>query len=287
MYVVFILSISYSILVRMCPWSIRDVEWFVLSYVVTFATENMRSITISTSRDIWSKFRHWHSKFWNLLESVAIITFLCGFSLRLQVYFMDPEPLVGPDASCSDFYEAAMLNSSNSELTAAYENVAYGRVLCVTSVVLWWIRILKFLSVHKTIGPYITMAGKMLIDMSSFITILAVVLISFGISRQSIINDRSDSLTWNAIWGVFHKPYYMLYGEVYAPEIDPFFDDSGAPIPGVNPGLIFTFQQVLIKRYFRRLGCSSVQYVVSSFCKYSTHQLAHRRVQQHLRSRQD
>ncbi|CAG5112757.1 Oidioi.mRNA.OKI2018_I69.chr2.g6938.t1.cds [Oikopleura dioica] len=235
MYVVFILSISYTVLVRMCPWTIPDVEWFVVSYVVTFAIENIRSISISTSRGVWSKFRHWHSKFWNLLETFAIITFLFGFGLRLQV-FTDKETLGGNETSCGEFYERALSKNSSDELRKAYEELAYGRVLCVTSVVLWWIRILKFLSVHKTIGPYITMAGKMLIDMSSFITILAVVLISFGLSRQSIIHDRSESLTWQTIWGVFHKPYFMLYGEVYAPEIDPYYDDSGDLIPGVNPG---------------------------------------------------
>lgn len=52
-----------------------------------------------------------------------------------------------------------------------------------------------------------------------FIVILLVVLMSFGVARQAITypNEEPD---WSLAKHIFLKPYFMLYGEVYAGEID-------------------------------------------------------------------
>merc|ERR1712048_1287366 len=61
----------------------------------------------------------------------------------------------------------------------------------------------------------------MMIDMTSFIVILGIVLMSFGICRHSIIQDEMKIWDWSILWNIMHEPYFMLYGEVYAPTIDP------------------------------------------------------------------
>jgi len=38
--------------------------------------------------------------------------------------------------------------------------------------------------VNKNLGPYIMLMGKMMVDMLTFIVLLAVVLCSFGVARQ-------------------------------------------------------------------------------------------------------
>lgn len=38
---------------------------------------------------------------------------------------------------------------------------SYGRVILACDSVLWYIKVLDFMSVHPRLGPYITMAGKM------------------------------------------------------------------------------------------------------------------------------
>ena len=52
-----------------------------------------------------------------------------------------------------------------------------------------------------------------------FIVILLVVLIAFGVVRESITFPYEE-WRWQMIRNVFLKPYFMIYGEVYAGEID-------------------------------------------------------------------
>ncbi len=52
-----------------------------------------------------------------------------------------------------------------------------------------------------------------------FIVILLVVLMSFGVSRQGI-RFPNEQPHWGLARDIFLKPYFMIYGEVYADEID-------------------------------------------------------------------
>jgi hypothetical protein len=56
-------------------------------------------------------------------------------------------------------------------------------------------------------------------DMSYFIIIVTLVLLSFGIVRQAIhFQDRE--FQWLMVRNVFFYPYWMIYGELFADEID-------------------------------------------------------------------
>jgi transient receptor potential cation channel subfamily M member 3 len=71
-----------------------------------------------------------------------------------------------------------------------------------------------------SIGPLVTMMGKMVKNMIYFVVLLLVVLMSFGVSRQSILNPNEEP-RWRLVRDVFFQPYFMLYGEVFADDIDP------------------------------------------------------------------
>uniref|UniRef100_A0A7G3B3W2 Putative transient receptor potential cation channel trpm n=2 Tax=Lutzomyia longipalpis TaxID=7200 RepID=A0A7G3B3W2_LUTLO len=64
------------------------------------------------------------------------------------------------------------------------------------------------------------MMGKMVKNMIYFVVLLLVVLMSFGVSRQAILfpNNEAD---WRLVRDVYFQPYFMLYGEVFADDIDP------------------------------------------------------------------
>lgn len=78
----------------------------------------------------------------------------------------------------------------------------------------------EIFSVEKYLGPMVTMVGKMLVKMMHFIVLLVILLFSFGVLRQAIRFPNSDP-NWYLLRHVFYQPYFMLYGEVYAPEIEP------------------------------------------------------------------
>ena len=56
-------------------------------------------------------------------------------------------------------------------------------------------------------------------DLVNFVVILLIVLMAFGIVRQSVTFPNEEP-SWDLAKFIFLKPYFMLYGEVYAPEID-------------------------------------------------------------------
>ena len=56
-------------------------------------------------------------------------------------------------------------------------------------------------------------------DLLNFVVILLIVLMSFGIVRQAVTYP-DEAPSWHLLKHVFLKPYFMIYGEVYAGEID-------------------------------------------------------------------
>ena len=62
--------------------------------------------------------------------------------------------------------------------------------------------------------------GKMVKNMIYFVVLLLVVLMSFGVSRQAILFPNNDA-SWRLVRDVYYQPYFMLYGEVFADDIDP------------------------------------------------------------------
>ncbi|KAF4525034.1 hypothetical protein B566_EDAN001947 [Ephemera danica] len=95
-----------------------------------------------------------------------------------------------------------------------------GRVIYCVDIIYWYLRILNILGVNKYLGPLVTMMGKMVKNMIYFVVLLLVVLMSFGVCRQAILFPNNEP-SWNLAREVFFQPYFMLYGEVFADDIDP------------------------------------------------------------------
>ena len=71
-------------------------------------------------------------------------------------------------------------------------------------------------------------------DMLQFIVILLVVMMAFGVVRQSIMYPDEEP-QWRLARNVFLKPYFMIYGEVYAGEIDREYDGRASRASDGNP----------------------------------------------------
>lgn len=55
--------------------------------------------------------------------------------------------------------------------------------------------------------------------MISLLLILLIVIMSFGVVHQAI-DFPYEEWDWQSVRNIFYKPYFMMYGEVYAAEID-------------------------------------------------------------------
>ena len=139
---------------------------------------------MSEPKKITQKVAVFLMELWNIGDTISVMLFLIGLSLRFQPVF-----------------------------------IQYGRVVFCVGLIYWYVRILDIFAVNKYLGPYVMMIGKMVKDMAYFIVILLVVLMSFGVTRQSI-RYPDGKPNWTLARDIFLKPYFMIYGEVYASEID-------------------------------------------------------------------
>ncbi|KAM4038014.1 transient receptor potential cation channel subfamily M member 1 isoform 2-T2 [Anomaloglossus baeobatrachus] len=215
-YLVYLMLFNYIILVKMERWPSLQ-EWIVISYILTLALEKVREILMSEPGKLSQKIKVWLQEYWNITDLVAISVFLIGAILRLQ-----NQPYMG-----------------------------YGRVIYCVDIIFWYIRVLDIFGVNKYLGPYVMMIGKMMIDMLYFVIIMLVVLMSFGVARQAILHPDEEP-SWRLARNIFYMPYWMIYGEVFADQIDLYameinppcgenlYDDDGKRLPPCIPGAWLT-----------------------------------------------
>ncbi|XP_047237303.1 transient receptor potential cation channel subfamily M member 3 isoform X3 [Girardinichthys multiradiatus] len=184
-YVGYLMLFNYIVLVKMDLWPSPQ-EWIVIAYIFTNGIEKMREILMSEPGKLLQKVKVWLQEYWNITDLMAILIFSVGMVLRLQ------EPPF----------------------------MSYGRVIYCVNIIYWYIRLLDIFGVNKYLGPYVMMIGKMMIDMMYFVIIMLVVLMSFGVARQAILNPNEDP-SWMLARNIFFMPYWMIYGEVFADQIDP------------------------------------------------------------------
>ncbi|XP_058491975.1 transient receptor potential cation channel subfamily M member 3 isoform X7 [Solea solea] len=183
-YVAYLMLYNYIVLVKMDLWPSPQ-EWIVIAYIFTNGIEKMREILMSEPGKLLQKVKVWLQEYWNITDLMAILIFSVGMVLRLQ------EPPL----------------------------MSYGRVIYCVNIIYWYIRLLDIFGVNKYLGPYVMMIGKMMIDMMYFVIIMLVVLMSFGVARQAILNPNEDP-SWMLARNIFFMPYWMIYGEVFADQID-------------------------------------------------------------------
>ncbi|KFV96385.1 Transient receptor potential cation channel subfamily M member 1, partial [Fulmarus glacialis] len=212
-YMAFLMLFTYTVLVKMEPRPSVQ-EWLVIIYIFSTAIEKVREVFISEPGKFRQKVKVWIYEYWNFTDSIAIILFMIGFGLRWS------EPPVQ---------------------TA-------GRLLYCLDIIFWYARLLDLFAVNQHAGPYLTMIGKMTANMFYIVVMMAIVLLSFGVSRKAILSPEEPP-SWTLARDIVFQPYWMMFGEVYAGEIDVCETNDDCP-PGsfLTPFLqaVYLFVQYII-----------------------------------------
>ncbi|XP_023800603.1 transient receptor potential cation channel subfamily M member 6 isoform X2 [Cyanistes caeruleus] len=212
-YLAFLMLFTYTVLVKMEPRPSVQ-EWLVIIYIFTTAIEKVREVFISEPAKFCQKVKVWIHEYWNFTDSVAIILFMIGFGLRW----------------------------SKPPVRTA------GRLLYCLDIIFWYTRLLDLFAVNQHAGPYLTMIGKMTGNMFYIVIMMAIVLLSFGVSRKAILSPEEPP-SWTLARDIVFQPYWMMFGEVYAGEIDVCETSEDCP-PGsfLTPFLqaVYLFVQYII-----------------------------------------
>ncbi|XP_047447059.1 transient receptor potential cation channel subfamily M member 6 isoform X2 [Mugil cephalus] len=212
-YLAFLMLFSYVVLVKMDDQPSVQ-EWLVIVYILSTAVEKTREVLMSEPRKLSQKLKIWFSEYWNISDFVAILLFLAGLAMRWQ----------------ADPYRTA------------------GRVSYCLNIIFWFIKVLDLLAVNQHAGPYLTMITKMTSNMFFIVVMMAIVLLSFGVSRKAILSPDEEP-SWGLARDIVFQPYWMIYGEVYAGEIDPCENgEPCAPASFLMPFLqaVYMFVQYII-----------------------------------------
>uniref|UniRef100_A0A803XPW6 Transient receptor potential cation channel subfamily M member 7 n=1 Tax=Meleagris gallopavo TaxID=9103 RepID=A0A803XPW6_MELGA len=190
-YLGFLMLYTFVVLVKMeeVP-SVQ--EWIVIAYIFTSAIEKIREIFfMSEAGKINQKIKVWFSDYFNISDTVAIVTFFIGFVLRF----------------------GAKGNFGENTYRENYIFVA---------------------------GPYVMMIGKMVANMFYIVVIMALVLLSFGVPRKAILYPN-EAPSWTLARDIVFHPYWMIFGEVYAYEIDVCANNSESQVAHLcGPGTWLT-----------------------------------------------
>ncbi|GAA6070500.1 transient receptor potential cation channel subfamily M member 7 isoform X1 [Tachysurus ichikawai] len=177
---------------------------------------------MSEGGKITQKIKVWFSDYFNTSDFIAIVMFVVAFGLRF-----------------------------------GSENVAVvGRTVYCLNIIFWYVRLLDTLAVNQQAGPYVMMIGKMVANMFYIVVIMLVVLVTYGVPRKAILYPNSTP-QWSLIVDVVFQPYWMMYGEVYAYEIDvcannsntePHIGDLCGPWVWLTPALqaVYLFIQYIL-----------------------------------------
>uniref|UniRef100_A0A670YHV2 non-specific serine/threonine protein kinase n=1 Tax=Pseudonaja textilis TaxID=8673 RepID=A0A670YHV2_PSETE len=212
-YLIFLMLFTYTILVKMKSTPSAQ-EWLVIIYIFTTSIEKVREIFISEPSKFIQKVKVWIYEYWNFTDFIAIILFMTGFGLRW----------------------------ANPPLQTI------GRLIYCLDIIFWYARLLDFFAVNQHAGPYLTMIGKMTANMFYIVIMMAIVLLSFGVARKAILSPNEQP-SWTLARDIVFQPYWMIFGEVYAGEIDACELDENCP-PGsfLTPFLqaVYLFVQYII-----------------------------------------
>ena len=201
-YAVFLAVYTYICLVK-TPLKPSGPEIYVTACMICYGFEKVRTLIAAEPPGFFDKIQVWYNDTkWNLFDSLAISTFLFAFGLR-----------------CLDPNESMVPYEHNYR---SYGRVIYATVICywlVIFVYLWsrffkfwpnksavfvisyyflinaliltfnyrYVRSLRVIGVNKFFGPFVLMIGRMIENMMYFVVLLLVVLMAFGICRQSIL----------------------------------------------------------------------------------------------------
>ncbi|XP_018619237.1 transient receptor potential cation channel subfamily M member 7 isoform X2 [Scleropages formosus] len=193
-YLGFLMLYSYVVLVKMPAWPSPQ-EWIVILYIFTSAVEKIREMFMSEAGKISQKIKVWFSDYFNISDTLAIVIFFVGFGLRFGTGTV----------------------------------FVTGRIVYCLNIIFWYVRLLDILAVNQQAGPYVMMIGKMVANMFYIVVIMAVVLLSYGVPRKAILYPNEEP-SWTLAKDVVFQPYWMMYGEVYAYEIDVCSNSTENPV---------------------------------------------------------
>ncbi|XP_028249051.1 transient receptor potential cation channel subfamily M member 2 [Parambassis ranga] len=136
---------------------------------------------------------------WNILDVLSIVLFIIGLAFRLT-----------------------------AELFYA------GKILLCIDFVVFCLRLMAIFTISRTLGPKIIIVRKMMMDMFSFMFLLSIWVVAYGVAKQGILIHNENRLDW-IVRGAVYEPYLIIFGNVPTNVDNTAFDMNTCSMNGTDP----------------------------------------------------
>ncbi|CAG9564216.1 unnamed protein product [Danaus chrysippus] len=256
-YILFLLMFTYTVLVKMDPTP-SSPEIYSICYILTFLCEKIREIITSEPVAIRHKFSVWAWNMWNTYDAGFIIFFLVGLTLRLRAVSMDVGRVIYCVDIIYWYLRILNILGVNKYLGPLVtmmgkmvKNMIYFVVLLLVVLMSFGVARQAILYPDKEASwylirevffqPYFMLYGEVFAEqmappcglpgleecrvghwvppvvMSIYLLIANILLVNLLIAVFNNIFIEVNGVSHQ----IFFQPYFMLYGEVFAPDIDP------------------------------------------------------------------
>ncbi|CAF4616402.1 unnamed protein product [Rotaria socialis] len=155
-------------------------EYILFVWVSTLLLEELRQLFSGEAPSIYKKISIYLSPFWNKLDALAILLFYVGCVLRFC-----------PPAEC----------------------FCAARIVLSFDLTLWFIRSLDIFAAIRRLGPKLVMIGEMVNDLKSFMLMLTVFILGFGVCFHSLLYG-TKVLSWHILRDIINLAYWQMFGEL-------------------------------------------------------------------------
>ncbi|CDI97557.1 transient receptor potential cation channel [Echinococcus multilocularis] len=190
LYLIFLTLFLCYCLICVPYQSLNALEAYIYLHILTHAINQFIRMTKSPGRNYHKKMWVHLSSFWNIYDFLLSFFSVLGVIVR-------------------------MVGLQNRIV------FLWGRNILVCCCAFWLVKFLEFMKIWRFSGPYIYVIVKMLKAMIPLLSLVILPLVAFGTIREGIMVMNRIHVTAESIKNILLKPYLMLYGEVFAPEIDP------------------------------------------------------------------
>ncbi|XP_071480993.1 transient receptor potential cation channel subfamily M member-like 2 [Diadema antillarum] len=158
-------------------------EIVLVVWVGTLFFEELRQVVQADNFTFQGKVQIWFGDFWNRIDTLNLVLFSLGFTLRF------------------------------------FPNLNAARIVLCCDLMFFFVRMLNSFLVVKSLGPKLLMIGKMMVDLLLFCSILSVFLLSYGIASQAILYPNTSGVL-EVIRGITYRAYFQVFGELFLEVIE-------------------------------------------------------------------
>nr|XP_034329514.1 transient receptor potential cation channel subfamily M member-like 2 isoform X1 [Crassostrea gigas] len=186
LYIFFVGLFTYFLLVDYQPDKITTIEVICIFWIITFIGDELYTLLAFPFPTFRVKMRNWYGK----LKSIDLLNLLL--------------------AVIAFFVQIITLHTN--------KNASDVRIVFSINCIIFYLRIMKLYTANSRIGPKLEMIKMMYIELTTFLLVLIVFLLAYGVARHSLLYGQTEP-SWNILGDILFHPYWQLYGELS-------FDDS-------------------------------------------------------------